>query len=154
MRVKSRVRQRQEQRLQHVRYRRFADPAQRQAANGHSKLHGIEDMVELLMELLDGARADAMRRNHLLQSRLAHAHQSEFSGHEERVCRDQQDHCYDAQHDEGNHESEILTSRAVALRLTTAASPPAPLPVSQAFIPDEINKGGPWVMGHSEIAVN
>ncbi len=55
------------------------------------------------MEFLDGARANAMRRDHLLQSGLANADQGEFGGHEERVCRDEQNHHYDAQHNESNH---------------------------------------------------
>ena len=110
VRVKLRVRKRTEQRLQHVRHRSLADPAQAEAGNRHSKLHCVEDVVELLMQLLDGARADAVRRNHLLQSRLADAHQSEFRGHEERVGCDQQNNHYDAQHSEGNHEAEILPS--------------------------------------------
>ncbi len=103
MRVKLRMGQRAEQGFQHVSHGSFADPAQGQAGNRHSELDRIEDVVELLMELLDGARADAVRRNHLLQSRLADAHQSEFSGHEERVRCDQQNHGYDAQQSEGNH---------------------------------------------------
>ncbi len=88
----------------------FADPAQSEAGDGDAKLHGVENVVELLMKLLDGARADAVGRNHLLQPRLADADQSEFGGHEERVCRDEQNHCYDAQHNESNHEGEILPS--------------------------------------------
>jgi hypothetical protein len=68
------------------------------------------------MELLDGARTNAMRGNHLLQSCLANAHQSEFSGHEERVCRDEQDDRYDPQHNEGNHSEKILSSRRFGKR--------------------------------------
>ena len=107
MRVELRVRQWTEQRLQHVGDGGFADPAQGEAGDSDAELHGVEDMIELLMEFLDGARADAMRGDHLLQPRFAHADQSEFSGHEERVCRDEQDHRYDAQHDESNHRKNF-----------------------------------------------
>ena len=86
----------------------FADPAQGQAGQGDAKLHGVDELVELLMQLLDGARADAVRRNQLLQPGFAHADQGELGGHKERVGRDQQDHRHDAQHHEGNHEAEIL----------------------------------------------
>jgi hypothetical protein len=74
-------------------------------------------VIELLMELLDSACAQAVRRDHLLQSRFAHIHECEFSGHEERVCRDQQYHDHDAQHNESNHEAEILPSARGPQRL-------------------------------------
>ncbi len=89
----------------------FADPAQGQAADGDAELHGVQDLIQLLMELLDGARTNTMRGDHLVQPGLAHAHQGEFGGHEERVCRDEQDDRYDPQHNEGNHSTKILSSR-------------------------------------------
>src|SRR5271157_1668115 len=110
VRIKAGVGQRKEQRLQHAGHGSLAYPAQGEAGNRHSKLYRVEYVIELLMELLDGARADTVRRNHLLQSRLPDAHQGEFSGHEERVRRDEQDHRYDAQQSECNHEAEILSS--------------------------------------------
>ena len=103
MRVKVRVRQAGKQRLDHVSDRGFADPAECEAGDGDAELHGIEDVIELLVEFLDGAGADALRRDHLLHARLAHAHQGKFGGDEERVCRDRQDHRYDAEDNEGNH---------------------------------------------------
>ena len=121
VRVEPGVRQGQEQRFQNAGHGGLADPAQSQAGHRDAELHGVEDVVELLMELLDGARADAVRRYHLLQSRFAHVHQCEFSGHEERVCRDQQDHHHDAQHNESNHEAEILPSAGERERLAIAA---------------------------------
>ena len=110
VRIEPGVGQRQEERLQNAGHGGLADPAQRQAGHGDAELHGVEDMVELLMELVDGTRADAVRRDHLLQSRFAHVHQGEFSSHEERVCRDEQHHDHNAQHNESNHEAEILPS--------------------------------------------
>jgi hypothetical protein len=64
-------------------------------------------MVELLVELLDGARADAVRRDHLLQAGFADADQGELGGHEEGVCRDEQDDRYDSQHNESNHPENL-----------------------------------------------
>src|SRR5271166_982396 len=67
-------------------------------------------MIQLLVEFLDGARTNAVRRNHLLQSSFAHADQSELSGHEERVCCDEQYDCYDSQHNEGSHRKNLTSS--------------------------------------------
>ena len=117
VRVEPGVGQGTEQRLQNAGHRGLADPAQGQTGHGDAELHGVEDVVELLMELVDGARAQAVGRDHLLQPRLAHVDQREFSGHEERVCRDQQHHHHDAQHNEGNHEAEILPSEKGPERL-------------------------------------
>jgi hypothetical protein len=87
----------------------LANPSQRQTGDGDAELDGVEYVIELLMKLLDGARPDAMGGNQLLQTRFADAYQSEFSGHKERVRRDQQNHCYDPQHNESNHEAYILS---------------------------------------------
>ena len=89
VRVELRVRQWAEQGFQNAGHGSLADPAQGQAGHRDAELHGVEDVVELLMELVDGAGAQAVRRDHLLQSRFAHIDECEFSGHEERVCRDQ-----------------------------------------------------------------
>ena len=114
-----------EERLQHVSDRRFADPAKREAGDGYAELHGIENVIELLMELLDGAGADALSRNHLLDARLAHAHQGKFGGDEERVRRNQQDHRYDAEDDKGNHPVGDLSIAILRLRhLEVQASAP------------------------------
>ena len=111
MGIKAGIGESDEERFQHVSDGRLADPAKREAGDGNAELHGIENMIELLMEFLDGAGADAMSGNHLLDARLAHAHQGKFSGDEERVRRNQQDHRYDAEDDKGNHPVGILASR-------------------------------------------
>ena len=54
------VRQADEERLQHVRHGRLADPAQGQAGESDAELHGSDEFVELLVELLDGAGTDAV----------------------------------------------------------------------------------------------
>ena len=95
-----------------------ASPIQPRArlADGDAELHGVEDLIQLLMELLDGARANTVRGDHLLQPGLADADQGEFGGHEERVCRDEQNHRYDPQHNESNHYEKILSSRRFGKR--------------------------------------
>src|ERR1019366_574302 len=120
VRVEPGVGQQKEQRFQNAGHRGLADPAQGQTGHRDAELHGVKDMVELLMKLLDGTLAQAVRRYHLLQSRLAHVHQSEFGGHEKRVCRDQQHHHHNAQHNESNHEAEILPSAGRRERLASA----------------------------------
>ena len=103
-----RVRQTSEDRLQDSGEGGFADPAKSEAGDRDAKLNGVKNVVELLMKLLDGASPDSVGGDKLLQTRLADAHQSEFGGHEKRVSRDEQNHCYDAQHNESNHEGGIL----------------------------------------------
>ena len=73
-------------------------------------IYGVEDIVELLVELLDGSSADAVSRYQLLQTGLAYADQGKFGGNEERVCCDEQHDRRNPQHDESNHEIKMLPS--------------------------------------------
>ena len=92
-----------------MRHGGFADPAESQAGERDAELHGGDEVVELLMELLDGARADAVRSQQLLEPGLADADHGEFGGDKKCVRCDQQDHCHDPQHNESNHQGEILS---------------------------------------------
>ncbi len=110
VRVKLGVGQTDEQRLQHAGHGGLADPAQGQAGERDAELHRGNELVELLVELLDRAGADAVGGNELLQPGFADADQGEFRGHKKCVCRDEQNDRHDPQHNEGNHEAEILPS--------------------------------------------
>ncbi len=103
MGVERRVRQRSKQRLQHVGQRGFTEPAQSQAGDGHAELHCAEDVVEFLMKLLNGARANAVRCDHLLNSGFADTDQRELGSHKESIGCDQQNHHHDAQQGKSNH---------------------------------------------------
>ena len=88
---------------------RFADPAQGEAHHGDAELHAVDDFVEVLVQALDDARADASGFDELLDARVAHADQGEFRGREERIgCHQQKDHKDPEQH-KSDHGTVILT---------------------------------------------
>ena len=57
----------------------------------------------------------------LLQPGFPDADQRELGGHKEGVCCDEQNDCRDPQHNESNHEAEILPSERRA-RLARACA--------------------------------
>ena len=97
------------QTFKQARQYRLADPAQRQAADGDAQLHAVDDPLELLVKLEDGARADATGLNQLLDSRFADADQRKLGRCEERIgCHQEQDEKHPQQHIR-NHGGIILT---------------------------------------------
>ena len=87
----------------------FANPAQGQADNSDSQLDAVYYFVEIAVEFLDGAGADAMGLNELLNASVADAHQGELRRREERVgCHQQQNQEHPKQH-VGDHGWVILT---------------------------------------------
>ena len=87
----------------------LADPAERQADHGDAELNAVDDFVEMLVEALDDARADASGLDELLDAGIAHAHQGEFGGREEGIgCHQEQDQKDPEQH-KGDHGRVILT---------------------------------------------
>lgn len=74
---------------------RFADPSESKASNSYSELDAVDDLIQVLVKLEDGAGPDAMSFNELKNARLAHAHQSEFGCREKGISCDQK---YDEHH--------------------------------------------------------
>ena len=70
----------------------FADPAQGQADHGDAELNAVDDFVEMLVQALDDARADAAGFDELLDAGVADADQGEFGCREERIgCHQEKD---------------------------------------------------------------
>jgi hypothetical protein len=72
-------------------------------------LHSVHNFVEMLMQALDDAGAEAAGRDKLLNASLANADQGKLGSSEERVRRYQEK---DQQHPEqhkGDHGCAILT---------------------------------------------
>ncbi|SPF44107.1 hypothetical protein SBA1_510044 [Candidatus Sulfotelmatobacter kueseliae] len=87
----------------------LADPAEGQADHRDTELHTVDDFVEMLMEALHDAGADASGLDKLLDTRVADADQGEFGGGEERIgCHQEQDQQDPEQH-KGDHGKVILT---------------------------------------------
>src|SRR6185437_1699411 len=76
----------------HLRYRGFADPAERKSCKGHSELNGWKELVYVVLKLKHGTRARTAEDDELLDTRLTHADKSEFSGDEEAVGQDEEGH--------------------------------------------------------------
>ena len=93
----------------HLGQQGLADPAQGQADDGDSQLDAVDHFVQVAMELLHDAGANATGRNQLLDAGITDADQREFRGREECVGRHQeQDEEHPQQH-VGNHGRLILT---------------------------------------------
>jgi hypothetical protein len=81
----------------------FADPAEREADDGDTELHAVDDFVEMLVEPLDDAGAGAAGFDELLNAGIANADQGELCGGEERIrCHQEKDQEHAEQH-EGDH---------------------------------------------------
>ena len=87
----------------------FADPAESQADHGDAQLNSVHDLVEMLVKTLDDARANPARSDELLDASIAHAHQGEFGGGEERIGRHQKQDQKDPEQHKGDHGRVILT---------------------------------------------
>src|SRR5581483_19489 len=93
--------------------------------------HGVEDFVEVLVQALDGARADAAGVNELLDASVAHADQRELGRHKECVgCDEEDDGKYPQQHG-GDHGKVILAAGLpLSCRGTQDPSTRAPSPLT------------------------
>ena len=87
---------------------RLADPAQGEADHGDAELHAVDDFVEMLMQALHDAGADAAGGDELLNSCVANADQGEFRRREKRICSHQEKDQQHAKQHEGNHLGAIL----------------------------------------------
>ena len=79
-------------------YRRLADPAQGQAAQGHAQLHGGQEVFHVFLQPAHRPGSRPPQGNQALDARLAHAHQGKFRRHKEAVRQDEQG--------DGNHPKE------------------------------------------------
>ena len=78
---------------------RLADPAEREADDGDAKLHAVDDFIQVAVQFLDDAGADAAGVDELLDPGLADADQRKLRGRKESVGRhQQQDQKYPQQH--------------------------------------------------------
>ncbi len=112
------------ERLNQTGHHRLADPAQSQTDDGDAELNAVDDFIEMLMQALHGARADAAGLDELLDSGIAHADQGELRGCEKRVrCHQEEDQEHAEQH-EGDHLGVILMGHSSigrrSKRLTTS----------------------------------
>ena len=93
----------------------LANPAQSEAGQGDTELDGAEQLVHALVQLADGAGADAAGLDELLDAGVADADQGKFRRHEEGIGRHQQQ--------DGKHPQEHISghwrnsSRAQGVRL-------------------------------------
>jgi len=71
--VEMRVRQASEKRFDEAGHGGFADPAESQATKSDAELDGCNEVIQLLMKFLDGARADAVGGDELLKAGFADA---------------------------------------------------------------------------------
>ncbi len=77
----------------------FADPAESQADHGDAELNAVDDFVEVLVEALDDAGADASGVDELLDAGIADADEGKFGGGEERIgCYQEKDQKDPEQH--------------------------------------------------------
>src|SRR5216683_1830131 len=70
--------------------RRFADPAQGQAAEGHAQLYSGQEILHVFLQAADRPCSGAPQGNQPLDAGLTHAHQGEFGRHKETVRQDEQ----------------------------------------------------------------
>ena len=87
----------------------LADPAQGKADHGDAQLNAVHDFVEVLVQALHDARANASRCDELLDAGIAHAHQGEFGCREEGIGRHQEKDQKDPEQHKGDHGTVILT---------------------------------------------
>ena len=87
----------------------LADPAEGEADHGDAELNAVDDFVEMLVQALDDARADASSLNELLDAGIAHADQGEFGCREEGIGRHQEKDQKDPEQHKGDHGRVILT---------------------------------------------
>jgi hypothetical protein len=85
-------RQRAEPTQKDPRGQRLADPAQGQRAERHAKLDCRKKVVEILLQLSDGAGSGHAGSQHLLDTRIADRDQGELGGHKEAVSQNQHGH--------------------------------------------------------------
>ena len=95
--------------LEQSRQNRLAQPAQGQAGDGDSELHAVYYAAELLVEFEDGAGADAVGFDQLLDARFADADQRELGCGEEGIDRHQEQYNEHPQQHGCNHGTLILT---------------------------------------------
>ena len=69
----------------------LADPAESERAERDAELDGGEEVVQVLLEALDGAGAGDAERDELLKAGVAHADEGELGGDEEAVSEDERD---------------------------------------------------------------
>jgi hypothetical protein len=86
----------------------LADPAQGEADHGDAQLDAVDDFIEMLMEALHDAGADAARFDELLNSGVANADQGELRCREKRICGHQEKDQQHAKQHEGDHLVAIL----------------------------------------------
>ena len=82
----------------------LADPAQRKADDGDAELHAVDDFVQVAVQSLQNASADAARSDELLDAGLTDADQRKFGSGKESVGRYQG---YDQQNPE-QHKCDHL----------------------------------------------
>ena len=71
----------------------FADPAESEAGERYAELDGGEELIDRVLELVDGAGAGTSEGDELLDASLADADQGELRGHKEAVGQDEEGHC-------------------------------------------------------------
>jgi hypothetical protein len=67
----------------------FADPAEGKRAEGYAELDGGEEVVEVLLETADGARAGNASGDHLLNASFADGDEGELGSHKKGVGQDE-----------------------------------------------------------------
>ena len=96
-----------EQGLEEVSEGRFTDPAESQAGDGDSELDGSEYLVEIGVEALNGARADSLGVDELLDAGVANADEGEFRRNKEGIKRHKQHDCDQPQQHVGKHRQIV-----------------------------------------------
>jgi hypothetical protein len=81
----------------------LADPSQGKANHGDTELDAIDNFVEMLVETLHNAGADTSGVNELLDACIAHTHEGEFGGGEERIGCYQEEDQEDPEQHIGDH---------------------------------------------------
>src|SRR6185312_2548590 len=82
---------------------RLADPAQGEADHGDAELHTVYDLVQIAVQSLQNAGADAAGPNELLNTGLTNADQRKFSSGKESVGRYQGYDQQDPEQHKGDH---------------------------------------------------
>lgn len=82
---------------------RFANPAQRQRAQRHSKLHCGKEVIQVALQHTHGARAGHVVGQQLLNTRVANGHKRELGCHEKPVGQDKQGYSNRLQQQETFH---------------------------------------------------
>jgi len=78
----------------------FANPAQGEAYYCDSQLNAVDHLIEIAVQFLDNAGADAPGLDELLDAGFANAYQGEFGRGKERVgCDQEQDQKHPDQHE-------------------------------------------------------